>query len=47
MRLNCLSAIRDHLDDLAQRAKLYPPVLANPRPIVSAADVREILELAW
>ena len=37
----------DQLDELAQRALVYPPVQANPRPIRSAADVREILALAW
>ena len=37
----------DQLDDLAQRALVYPPVQANPRPITQAGDVREILALAW
>ena len=37
----------DQLDDLAQRALVYPPVQANPRPITGAGDVREILALAW
>ncbi len=38
---------REQLDELAQRALVYPPVLANPRPIRAVADVREILEIAW
>ncbi len=37
----------DQLDELAQRALQYPSVLANPRPIKTTADVREILALAW
>jgi maleylacetate reductase len=45
--LRAVGIRRDQLDELAQRALVYPPVLANPRPIKSAADVREILELAW
>jgi maleylacetate reductase len=38
---------RDRLDEIATRALSYKPVRINPRPIKSAADVREILELAW
>lgn len=38
---------RDRLDEIATRALAYKPVRINPRPIRSAADVREILELAW
>jgi maleylacetate reductase len=38
---------RDRLEVIAERALGYPQVRANPRPITSAADVREILELAW
>ncbi len=45
--LRAVGLRRDQLDELAQRALVYPPVLANPRPIKSVADVREILELAW
>lgn len=45
--LRAVGIRRDQLDELAQRALVYPPVLANPRPIKSVADVREILELAW
>ncbi len=37
----------DQLADLAQRAMAYPPVQANPRPIRSVDDLREILALAW
>lgn len=38
---------RDSLDEIARRALTYKPVQINPRRIASAADVREILELAW
>lgn len=38
---------RDRLDEIATRALSYKPVRINPRPIRSAEDVREILELAW
>lgn len=38
---------RDKLDEIARRSLSYKPVQINPRPIRSAADVREILELAW
>lgn len=35
------------LDLLAERALTYPQLRHNPRPITTAAQVREILELAW
>ncbi|MFN0183813.1 MAG: iron-containing alcohol dehydrogenase [Aquabacterium sp.] len=35
------------LDEIAGKAMGYPPVLANPRPITTPAQVREILDLAW
>ena len=38
---------RDDLDEIARRSLAYKPVQMNPRQITSAADVREILELAW
>jgi len=38
---------RENLDELARRALNYEPVKLNPRPIRTAADVMEILELAW
>jgi maleylacetate reductase len=38
---------RENLDELARRALEYHPVKANPRPIRTVEDVREILELAW
>jgi maleylacetate reductase len=37
----------DQLDVLAKAAMVFPPVLANPRPIRNEHDVREILALAW
>lgn len=45
--LRAVNLRRENLDDIAERALSYPPVRMNPRPIKSAADVREILELAW
>ena len=38
---------RENLDEIARRALGYKPVQINPRKISTAADVREILELAW
>lgn len=38
---------RENLDEIAERALTYRPVQINPRRIATAADVREILELAW
>jgi maleylacetate reductase len=37
----------EDLDVIAERALGYPQVRMNPRPITSAAQVREILTLAW
>ena len=45
--LRAVGLREDQLAELAERAMAYPPVLANPRPITSAADVRAILALAW
>lgn len=38
---------RENLDEIAKRSLAYKPVQMNPRKITSAADVLEILELAW
>lgn len=38
---------RDNLDEIARRSLTYKPVQMNPRKITAAADVKEILELAW
>ena len=38
---------RENLAEIARRALEYHPVKVNPRPIRSAEDVMEILELAW
>ena len=38
---------RENLDEIAKRALTFRPVQINPRKISTAADVREILELAW
>jgi maleylacetate reductase len=45
--LRAVGLKEEQLDELAQRALVYPPVKANPRPIRSAADVKEILQLCW
>jgi maleylacetate reductase len=46
----CLRAVhipKDKLDEIAERSLSYPPVRMNPRPITGAADVRQILDLAY
>ena len=45
--LRAVGLREDQLGELAEHAMAYPPVRANPRPITSAAQVREILALAW
>ncbi len=45
--LRAVNIKREDLDEIAERALTYGPVRANPRPIKSAAEVKEILELAW
>jgi maleylacetate reductase len=45
--LRAVDIKHEDLDDIAERALAYGPVRANPRPIKSPADVKEILELAW
>ncbi|MFT5509489.1 MAG: maleylacetate reductase [Hyphomicrobiaceae bacterium] len=38
---------RNNLEELSTRALDYQPVLLNPRPIKTTADVMEVLELAY
>jgi maleylacetate reductase len=45
--LRAVGIKRENLDELARRALSYHPVQVNPRPIRTAEDVKEILELAW
>lgn len=45
--LRDVGVTRDAFDDLSERALGYQPVVLNPRPIKTAADVREILEIAY
>jgi len=45
--LRAVGIKREDLGEVARRALAYQPVKVNPRPITSAADVMEILELAW
>jgi maleylacetate reductase len=44
--LRAVGIKREDLPEIATRALSYQPVQANPRPIRSADDVKEILELA-
>jgi maleylacetate reductase len=45
--LRAVGIAREDLDGIAERALGYPQLKLNPRPITTAAQVREILELAW
>jgi maleylacetate reductase len=45
--LRAVGIKRENLDEIARRALSYQPVQLNPRPIKTADDVKEILELAW
>jgi len=45
--LRAVGIARDDLDAIAERALSYPMLRVNPRPVTTAAQVREILELAW
>jgi maleylacetate reductase len=45
--LQAVGIKRASLPEIARRALEYHPVKVNPRPIRTAADVMEILELAW
>jgi maleylacetate reductase len=45
--LRAVGIRREDLDEVARRALEYYPVKVNPRPVSDAADVREILDLAW
>jgi maleylacetate reductase len=46
-RLRDVGIKREDLPAIAEHTLHDPPVRANPRPIKSAADIMEILELAW
>ena len=45
--LRAVGIRRENFDEIARRALEYHPVKANPRPVRTADDVKEILELAW
>ncbi|HEY0479965.1 MAG TPA: iron-containing alcohol dehydrogenase [Kofleriaceae bacterium] len=45
--LRAVGISRADLDVIAERALAYPPLRINPRPVTTAAQVKEILELAW
>jgi maleylacetate reductase len=46
-RLRDVGIRREQLDDIAVKSLRDPPMKTNPKPITSAAQVTEILELAW
>ena len=46
-RLRDVGIKRDQLDDIAAKSLRDPPMKTNPKPVTSAAQVMEILELAW
>ncbi len=45
--LRAVGIKRENLAEISERALGYAPVLKNPRPIKTSADVMQILELAW
>ena len=45
--LRAVGIKRENIEEIARRALSYQPVQVNPRPIKTADDVKEILELAW
>lgn len=45
--LQALGIEKESLDEIAARASKHPVVRKNPKPVNSAGQVREILELAW
>ena len=45
--LRAVGIKRENIDEIARRALSYHPVQVNPRPLKTADDVKEILELAW
>jgi maleylacetate reductase len=45
--LRAVGIAHGELDVIAERALSYPQLRINPRPVTTAAQVREILELAW
>jgi maleylacetate reductase len=46
-RLRVVGIKREDFRAIAEHTMHDPPVRANPRPITSADDLVEILELAW
>lgn len=46
-RLRDVGIAQTQLDEIAARYDGSGPIATNPRPVRGAADVREILELAW
>lgn len=45
--LRAINICREQLPEIARRALSYPNLRANPRPVTTAEQVAEILELAW
>jgi maleylacetate reductase len=46
-RLRDVGIKHEQLDDIAAKSLIDPPMKTNPKPVTSAAQVREILDLAW
>jgi maleylacetate reductase len=46
-RLRDVGIKREQLDDIAEKSLRDPPMKTNPKPVTSAAQIMEILELAW
>ena len=46
-RLRDVGIKREQLADIAEKSLRDPPMKTNPKPVTAAAQVMEILELAW
>jgi maleylacetate reductase len=46
-RLRDVGIKREQLDDIAEKSLRDPPMKTNPKPVTTAAQVMEMLELAW
>jgi maleylacetate reductase len=46
-RLRDVGIKHEQLDDIAAKSLIDPPMKTNPKPVTTAAQVREILDLAW
>jgi maleylacetate reductase len=46
-RLRDVGIKHEQLEDIAAKSLIDPPMKTNPKPVKTAAQVREILDLAW